>query len=137
MARKITQKIAKSGFTLIEILMVISIIGFLASLMLVSFNNARLRARDAKRVAETRNILVALINFYNDKGRFPCHEFSSSSSPSGPDLNFLTPLWQQGYLAGRPDDPFAGSASYAFYAYGTFKQVAAGPCGQIAFFEFT
>jgi prepilin-type N-terminal cleavage/methylation domain-containing protein len=54
----------KSGFTLIELLVVISIIGLLATLSVVSFNNAQVRTRDAKRVADIR-LLVSVFTSAN------------------------------------------------------------------------
>jgi len=60
------------GFTLIELLVVISIIGLLASIVLVSVNSAREKARDSKRVAELKQISLA-IELYatNNDGNYP------------------------------------------------------------------
>jgi general secretion pathway protein G len=68
----------KKGFTLVELLVVISIIGLLATVAVVSLGSARIKARDGKRVADTRNISAALEQFYSDKSGYP-----DQASPTG------------------------------------------------------
>ncbi|MEI6835479.1 MAG: prepilin-type N-terminal cleavage/methylation domain-containing protein [Candidatus Falkowbacteria bacterium] len=68
----------KKGFTLIELLVVVAIIGLLATLSIVALNNARARSRDAKRVADVKQMQTALELYFNDNASYP-----SSVTPGG------------------------------------------------------
>lgn len=61
----------KKGFTLIELLVVIAIIGILSAVVLASLNTARLKSRDAKRVADIKQIQVALELYFDDNTSYP------------------------------------------------------------------
>lgn len=61
----------KKGFTLIELLVVIVIIGILATLAIVALQQARKNARDAKRIADVRQMQTALELFFNDNQYYP------------------------------------------------------------------
>jgi type II secretion system protein G len=73
----------KKGFTLIELLVVIAIIGLLSTLSVLALNSARARARDAKRIADVKQIQTALEMYYNDVGDYP----ESASVTAGATLS--------------------------------------------------
>ncbi len=54
------------GFTLIELLVVITIIGILATIVMVSVNSARVKARDVRRIADLRQVALALEMYFDD-----------------------------------------------------------------------
>ena len=64
-------KIHRKGFTLIELLVVIAIIGLLSTLAVVALNTARAKSRDAKRVADVKQIQTALELYSGDQSGYP------------------------------------------------------------------
>lgn len=59
------------GFTLIELLVVISVIGLLSTLALISLDNSRKKARDAKRLGDIYQIQQALALYYAQYDVYP------------------------------------------------------------------
>lgn len=64
----------EKGFTLMEVLIGIAIIGFLASMVLVNVNTAREKARIAVAKAESREIYNAFILLESDTFQWPGHK---------------------------------------------------------------
>jgi prepilin-type N-terminal cleavage/methylation domain-containing protein len=65
------KKSNNKGFTLIELLVVIAIIGLLSTLAVVALNSARTKSRDARRVADMKQITSALALYYDDNRNYP------------------------------------------------------------------
>lgn len=59
------------GYTIIEVLVVISIVGFLVSAAMYTLSYTRAKARDVKRVADIEQIRKAIEIFKNENGRYP------------------------------------------------------------------
>jgi general secretion pathway protein G len=78
----------KKGFTLIELLVVIAIIGLLSTLAMVALNSARQKSRDAKRVADIKQIQTALEIYYNDNFEYPSTVVSGQ--PIGSSTIYMT-----------------------------------------------
>lgn len=65
---------SRRGFTLVELLVTITIIGILSSIGLSTFTSAQKKSRDARRKNDLVTIAKALEVYYNDHGRYPNDE---------------------------------------------------------------
>ncbi len=72
------------GFTLVELLVVISIIGILSSFAIVSLNSARIKARDALRKGDMAQLRTALNLYYDDNLSYPVCNPGDVWDPSDP-----------------------------------------------------
>ena len=61
----------KKGFTLIEILIVVAIIGILASVVLVGLGPLQRQGRDARRISDLKQVQTGLELFYNRNCEYP------------------------------------------------------------------
>lgn len=76
----------KKGFSLIELLVTIGIIGLLASSVLASLSIARQKSRDVKRVADLQQLQIALALYFDDNRAYPTSLLGlvSTSTPTIP-----------------------------------------------------
>lgn len=87
------------GFTLLELLIVMAIIGILASIVAVNFVSGSREARDARRVREVYQIGHALQMYYAEEGKYPDN---TDSNDTGCDLHGVT--WDKGHTDLGADD---------------------------------
>ncbi|MFA6365327.1 MAG: type II secretion system protein [Candidatus Paceibacterota bacterium] len=95
MKKNETQK-PQAGFTLIEMLVVVAIVGLLSSTLLVGLGDARRKARDARRIADLRQVQNGLENYYSEQRQYP----------KADDLYTI--------IQGLPTDP-QGNGQYAYH----------------------
>lgn len=133
----------EKGFTLIELLVVIAIIGLLSTLAVVSLNNARSKSRDARRVADVKQMQTALELYFNDVGNYPAPPAALACGPVLGDTGSCCISFTSGiaspcagtvYMKSIPLDPDnTAHYSYSQLATDTYSLVYTldGPTGGI------
>ena len=106
--RKDRQNHARGGFTLIEILLVVVIIGILAAVAIPRLGGRVKQAQIAAAQADVNNIGMALRLYEVDNGSYPGSLQSLVASPGS------APNWRGPYLEkGIPKDPWGSDYIYA------------------------
>jgi general secretion pathway protein G len=89
----------KSGFTMVELLVVATIISILATLGIATYSSISRQSRDAKRKGDLENVRAALEQYKNDNNYYP---------------SALTTLVPTKYLISVPADPKPGTYTYLY-----------------------
>ena len=103
-----------SGFTIVELLIVIVIIGILAALVIISYNGIQARARDSSRLTAMRNVKSAVEAYAAENGSYPPTDFQNLSL-------YLVPK----YIKAIPSDPInatQGGKTYVYYYVTGYKK---------------
>lgn len=88
--------VRQKGFTLLELIIVVAMIGILATIVMPNLRDAPKRAREAVLKTDLATMRKVLDQYQADKGYYPA---------------LLEDLVDEGYLRAVPEDPFTGSAS--------------------------
>jgi len=97
----------ESGFTLVELIIVVAMIGILAAITAPQFSQAPKKAREAVLKTNLHVMREAIDQYFADKARYP---------------ESLETLVNDGYIRNVPKDPFTDSTS-------TWKLIYAGEGG--------
>lgn len=127
----------KKGFTLIELLVVIAIIGLLSTVAVVALNTARSKSRDAKRVADIKQIQTALELYSGDEAGYP---YDGTAGAGGLVLGAASSDCLDGagfaatcadaptYMGLVPEDPGTTAYTYTSLAADGVAVCDTGPC---------
>lgn len=123
----------QNGFSLIEILVVIGIIGILASLLVPNLIGVRQRARDSQRKSDIRQIQSALELYRADNASYPSQtgpNYWLNSTACLTSNAFISPNLLVTYMQKIPCDP-TGTGVYNagnYYYYSNQKTYTLAGC---------
>lgn len=114
----------KKSFTLIEILVVVTIIALITSAAAVTYTQLGKQSRDSKRKADIEQIRAALEMYRSTNSQYPAGTWSALSILTG------TPK----YIQSLPTDPKSGyiyyysSSTGTTYTVGVYLETGSGSC---------
>ena len=101
------------GFTLIEMLVVIGIIGILSTMLLVSVSRIRKNSIDTRRKANLENVRGAVAMYYSTKSTWPC--IGDAQCPALNWTSLISRLSVAGYMSDtvKTDEDSDGKNDYS------------------------
>jgi prepilin-type N-terminal cleavage/methylation domain-containing protein len=90
------------GFSLVELLVALAILGILTSIAIGALSVSRAKARDSRRIADMKLVQLGLALYFDVNKVYP----------AGSDISALNVLVTQKYLPEIPPDPAGGTYEY-------------------------
>ena len=82
-------KSVQKGFTLIELMIVVAIIGILAAIAIPAYQDYTIRAQVTEGLNLADGVKVAVADYYTQNGKYPAADLTTASTAGG--LNFDAP----------------------------------------------
>ena len=98
------------GFTIVELLIVIVVIGILAAIVIVAYSGVQNRAKDTMRTSDIVSVQKALELYRVDNGTYP----SVGTDNIGYAVSTLSGALVPIYLARLPNDPNTSLTNYQY-----------------------
>lgn len=104
-SRQVLQGQKQCGFTIVELLIVIVIIGVLAAITVVVFNGVQGRATNASRISSAQTFLKAIEGYIAQNGRIPGDPAAYGSCLGRNSVNICNGVSSADIAAGRDSEP--------------------------------
>jgi len=113
MTRQQRRRSNQDGFTLIEIMVVILILGLLATIVVQSLRGATDKAKRVKAQADIAEIKTGLDRYYLDSGSYPTTDQGLASLVAAPQGGRVPANYEAGgYIQSVPKDPWGNQYFY-------------------------
>jgi len=124
--------LSRSGFTLIEIMVVIIILGILVGLIVPRFMEKPEKARVVKAQMQIESISVALKEYKLDNGDYPTTEQGLEALVEKPSIGKIPKKYpEKGYFPKIPKDPWGNDYVYISPGeHGDFDLISYGADGE-------
>jgi prepilin-type N-terminal cleavage/methylation domain-containing protein len=117
-----------NGFTIVELLIVIVVIGILAALVMSTYANVQAKARDARRASDIRSIRTLVLSYQAAYGALPRSQVYGEDNAEGYDISsvgdwiqFLKPVTNgpipRDPIDNETGDPTVPGAKYTYFYY--------------------
>lgn len=123
----------QKAFTLIEVLVVATIIGLLAAVGMASYSSLNKNARDARRKADLENVRAAFEQYRSNNSSYPTTYTFPTNCTLG---SALTDAASNTYMSNKPVDPKcstyyynASSITANDYTIGAYLETPPSPAG--------
>jgi prepilin-type N-terminal cleavage/methylation domain-containing protein len=111
----------KRGFTLIEVMIAVAIIGILTAIASVSYSGVRQRARDSQRINDLNQIKVVLTSYYQAQTPQVFVTSAAKLTING-SSDALTTALEPNYIREMPVDPVnSGNHVYKYQSFNSAK----------------
>jgi len=102
--------IKNKGFTLVELLVVVAVLGLLSGMVVISIKHVKAKARDSQRVADINSLGTALGLYHNDFNTYPIYDGYIEDQGNA----LATALTTAETIVAVPTDPL-NTGDYRFY----------------------
>jgi prepilin-type N-terminal cleavage/methylation domain-containing protein len=121
------RQLSERGFTLIELMVVVAVMGILSSIGVVNLSGAQASARDAERKTDIASYHLALERYYAANASYPLGDIGNNNTDvSGPAATGIfaagSPLLNNGFIGDLVKDPSTQVHPEFHYRYLTDNQ---------------